>query len=48
MNITRTIATCKPASTKLLNPIDIGSGNIIPNWWYSTILTSPSVKTLPA
>jgi hypothetical protein len=40
MNITRTIATCKPASTKLSNPVDIGSGNIIPNWWYSTILTT--------
>ena len=40
MNITRTIATCKPASTKLSNPVDIGSGNIVPHWWYSKILTT--------
>jgi hypothetical protein len=26
--ITKNLSTCKPASTKLLNPIDIGSGNI--------------------
>ena len=38
--ITKNSSTCKPASIKLLNPIDIGSGNIIPNWWYSTILTT--------
>ena len=38
--ITKNLSTCKPASTKLSNPVDIGSGNIIPNWWYSTILTT--------
>ena len=38
--ITKNLSTCKSASTKLLNPVDIGSGNIIPNWWYSTILTT--------
>ena len=38
--ITKKPSTCKPASTKLSNPVDIGSGNIIPNWWYSTILTT--------
>ena len=38
--ITKNLSTCKPASTKLLNPVDIGSGNIIPNWWYSKILTT--------
>jgi len=40
MNIPKNLSTCKPASTKLLNPIDIGSGNIVPHWWYSTILTT--------
>ena len=40
MLITKNLSTCKPASTKLSNPVDIGSGNIIPNWWYSTILTT--------
>ncbi len=40
MLITKNLSTCKSASTKLLNPVDIGSGNIIPNWWYSTILTT--------
>ena len=40
MLITKNFSTCKSASTKLLNPVDIGSGNIIPNWWYSTILTT--------
>ena len=40
MSITKNSAVYKPASTKLLNPIDIGSGNIIPNWWYLKILTT--------
>ena len=38
--ITKNLSTCKSASTKLLNPIDIGSGNIILNWWYAKILTT--------
>ena len=40
MNITKDSSTCKSASLKLLNPVDIGSGNIIPNWWYAKILTT--------
>ena len=38
--ITKNLSTCKPASTKLSNPVDIGSGNIIPHWWYAKILTT--------
>ena len=40
MNIPKNISTCKPASTKLLNSVDIVSGNIIQHWWYSKILTT--------
>ena len=39
-SITKDTSTCKPASTKLLNPVDIGSGNIVPHWWYLKILTT--------
>jgi len=38
--ITKNLSTCKSASTKLLNPVDIGSGNIVPHWWYTKILTT--------
>lgn len=38
--ITQNFPTCKPASTKSINSFDIGVGNIIPNWWYSKILTT--------
>ena len=38
--ITKNLSTFKPASTKLSNSVDIGSGNIIPNWWYTKILTT--------
>ncbi len=40
MNITKNLGTCKHASTTLVNSIDIGSGNIIPHWWYQKILTT--------
>ena len=40
MLITKNPSTCKPASTKLTNPLDIGSGNIIPSWCYSKTLTT--------
>jgi hypothetical protein len=40
MLITKNSSTYKPASTKLTNPLDIGSGNIILNWWYGKILTT--------
>lgn len=36
ISITKNTSTCKPASTKLLNPT--GSGNIVADWWYSKIL----------
>jgi hypothetical protein len=32
--------TCKSTSPKLLNPIDLGAGNIVPNWMYKKILTT--------
>jgi hypothetical protein len=38
--ITKNLSTCKPAGKKLSNPVDIGIGNIVPHWWYSTILTT--------
>ena len=40
MNITQTTSTCKPASIKSFKCPDIGTGNIVPNWWYTKILTT--------
>ena len=40
MNITQTTSTCKPASIKSFKCPDIGTGNIVPNWWYAKILTA--------
>lgn len=40
MSVTQTRSTCNPASTKSFKCSDIGTGNIVPNWWYSKILTT--------
>jgi hypothetical protein len=40
MNITQTTLTCKSASIKSFKCPDIGVGNIVPNWWYTKILTT--------
>ena len=40
MNIPENSCTCKRASTKPLSSIDIGSGNIVPHFWYQKILTT--------
>jgi hypothetical protein len=38
--ITQTSSPCKAASVRSFKCPDIGAGNIIPNWWYSKILTT--------
>ena len=40
MSITQTSTACKATSVKSFRCPDIGAGNIIPNWWYSKILTT--------
>lgn len=38
--ITKTPSTCKSVSIKSFKCPDIGVGNIVPNWWYTKILTT--------
>ena len=40
MNIPENSCTCKRTSAKPLSSIDIGTGNIVPHWWYQKILTT--------
>ena len=40
MNIPEKLSACKFVSPKLFKSIDIGVGNIVPNWMYKKILTT--------
>ena len=40
MFITKKLTTCKSISPKPFKSIDIGAGNIVPNWMYKKILTT--------